>query len=377
MLALLVAAALAGAVPAAATSVPGDGVHKRATALPRIAPAPLHLYRVAWQRKLVKPEMLEWRPIEAGGPAVDPATGLVVVGTRDGWLHAIRHDGSLAWEKQLGTPPGPPAIAGETVYVGTGGGTLYALSARDGGERWRYEAKEELGTRPLVANGTLYVASLEDTVFAVDAATGAWKWHHRREGRSGFTVRGAATVASRDGLVFAAYSDGFAAGLDVATGAPRWERQVAPAGQYLDVDSIRLDGGRLYAAAYSGAVIALDAASGREEWSSEAKDAHRLALAPGVIVVVTTRALVGLSPVNGTALWTAPFEGAPAGEPAMLGRWLAVPANRGGLRWVETATGRTLRVLDPGTGVSATPAIQGERAYVLSNAGDLLALDLP
>jgi outer membrane protein assembly factor BamB len=351
-------------------------VEKRATAMPGIAPAPLHLYRIAWQKSLVMPTLLEWRPVEAGTPAVDPATGLVVVGTRDGWVHAIRRDGTLAWERQVDGATGGATIDGDKVYVGSAGGVLHAFAVGTGQERWRYDTREELGTKPFVAHGRVYVASLQDTVFALDAQSGEWKWHHRRDTPSGFTVRGAASVAAADGLVFAAYSDGFAAALDATTGAARWERQIAPAGEYVDVDSIRLDGSRLYAAAYSGAVIALDARTGRQAWLAQAPDVHRVAIAPGLVVAVTTRAIVGLSPADGSTLWTAPLDGAPAGEPVMIGRWLAVPANRGGLRWIETSTGRTLRILDPGTGVSATPAVSSGRVYVLSNGGDLLALDL-
>ena len=43
---------------------------------------------------------------------------------------------------------------------------------------------------------------------------------------------------------------------------------------------------------------------------------------------------------------------------------------------LELASGRTVRVLDPGTGVGASPGLAAGRAYVLSNGGLLVALDL-
>ncbi len=358
----LALALLLGSVPGLRSTVP---------------PAPVRLYSIAWKRSLVTPGMLEWQPVEPGSPAVDPVTGIVVVGTRDGWLHAIRRDGSSLWDVPTGGPfAGQARIDGDTVYAGSTDGQLYALALATGKERWRYDAREELGTRPLVANGTVFVASLEDTVFAVDARTGTWKWHHRREPREGFTIRGAASVVPGDGVVFAAYSDGFAAALDMQTGRPRWERQVAPAGDYLDVDSIQADGGRVYAAAYSGAIVALEAATGKPVWTVAAKDASRVALAPGTVVAVTASSILALSPADGSRVWSAPLDGVPAGDPVVAGRWLLVPAGTGGLKFVELASGRTLRTLQPGAGVSATPGLAGARAYVLSNGGDLLALDL-
>ncbi len=358
----LALAALLAAIPGLRTSLP---------------PAPVRLFSVAWKKSLVPLSMGEWQPLELGAPAVDTQSGLVVVGTHDGWLHALRRDGSAVWDfKAAGSFGAQPRIDGDTVYVGADDGRLYAIALETGKERWRYDAKEEIGTRPAVAGGVVYVASLQDTIFAVDARTGAWKWHHRRERREGFTVRGAAAAAVSGGLVFCAYSDGFVAALDPATGSPRWERQVAPSGAYLDVDSIQVKEGLLYAAAYSGAVVAVDAASGKLVWQHTAKDATRVAIAPGAVVAVTTGVVEALSLTDGTPLWSAALDGVPSGDPVVAGRWLLVPAGPAGLRFYEIASGRRVRVLQPGTGVSASPAMAGSRAYILSNGGDLMALDL-
>jgi outer membrane protein assembly factor BamB len=350
----------------------GPGVLK---ALP---PAPVALYRVAWQRPFVPARALEWKPAEPGGVAVDPATGLAIFGTRDGWLHAVRKDGTVAWEVEGEGAFGPPTVEGDTVYVGSAGGKLRAIAIPTGKERWAYRSEEDLSTRPAIAHGAVYVSSLQDTVFCVDAASGAWRWHHRRTQKGeGFTIYGAAAAAAGPDAVYAAYSDGYAAALDPKTGTPRWERQVAPAAEHLDVDSLVLDGGRLYAAAYSGAVLALDARTGDLVWKADVAAPAQVALAPGVVVAVTAENVLGLSPVNGTVVWSTSLGGgAPAGAPAAAGKWVLVPAGSGGLRWIEAASGRTLRVFDPGTGVSGPPALAGQRLYVLSNGGALFALDL-
>ena len=365
MLALALAVALAATAPGMRSGLP---------------PAPRELYRIAWQHPLVTPKALEWKPREPGGVAVDPASGVVLFGTRDGWLHAVRDDGKIAWEfRTYGGFPGPPAVEGETVYAGSSDGRLYAIALRTGKELWRYDAKEEIGTRPAVVDGTVYVASLQDTVFAIDAKTGAWKWHHRREPRPGFTIRGAAPVHVVGGTVYAAYSDGFVAALDRATGSARWERMVAPAGDELDVDGLVVEGDRVYAAAYSGAVVCLEAATGATRWTFDAPGAVKLALAPGgTVVAVATAGVYALSTTDGTVLWSSPLDkGIPSAEPVIAGSWVLVPAGPGGLRWLEASSGRLLRVLDPGSGVSGAPAVVDRRVYVLSNRGDLFALDLP
>src|SRR5512138_2300828 len=199
MTALALALALAATGPGVRTSLP---------------PVPVRLYEVAWQRPFVPMTPLEWKPAERGGVAVDPVTKLAIFGTRDGWLHAVRKDGTLAWEFRGEGRFGPPAIDGDTVYVGSADGRLYAVAIPTGRERWRYKADEDLTTRPAAAHGAVFVASLEDTLFCVDAASGAWKWHHRRESKgAGFTVFGAASAVLGPDTVYGAYSDGYVAAL--------------------------------------------------------------------------------------------------------------------------------------------------------------------
>jgi outer membrane protein assembly factor BamB len=341
-----------------------------------LPPPPVKLFRVAWQRPLVTPRSLETRPQERGGVAADAGRGLAILGTRDGWLHAVRADGTVAWEVRAGGGFGPPAVHGDTVYAGSADGRLYAVEISSGKTRWAYDAKEDLSTRPAVANGTVIVASLRDTVFAVDAASGAWRWHHRREAKDGLTIMGAASVQVSGGTAYAAAADGTVSALDVGTGAVRWERQVAPRGTHPDVDALALDGQRLYAAAYSGAVLALDGRTGKTLWSAKAEGATQVALAGGLVVAVTGTSVLGLSPADGSALWTTPLDGSPGGAPALAGKWLLVPAGAGGLRWLEAATGRPLRTFEPGTGVLGSPGVAAGRIYVLTNGGDLFALDL-
>ncbi len=345
----------------------------------RLPPAPLALYSVAWHRDLVPPTS-GGVAVEEGGVGVDPDTGMAVCGTRDGWIHAFRRDGTLAWEFQANNGfAGAPAVVAGTVYAGSGDGRVYALSLVDGSLRWSYDGQEEMGTTPAVANGVVYVMSLQGTLFALDARTGAWKWHHRREARGidrGYSIRGAAPPAVRNGTVYAGFADGFVVALDGENGQVRWSRAIATTGEYVDVDGLSLDGDRLYAAAYSGVVVALDADTGAQLWSQRVPLATRVAAGKGIVVAVAARQLVGLDPADGQPLWTSPLDGAPGATPELTDRWLLVPAQDGGLRFVERASGRTLRSFRTGTGFTGRPGVHGRRVYALSNGSHLYALDL-
>jgi outer membrane protein assembly factor BamB len=343
----------------------------------RMPPAPRELFTIAWKKTLVPAQFGDYQTHELGGVAVDPTGQWAVVGTRDGWLHAFHPDGRLAWEFQGQGPfGGQPLVDGGTVYAGCHDGRLYALDLATGALRWKYDAKEQLGTQPALVNGLVVVASLQDTVFAVEAASGAWKWHHRRDLVEGFTIHGAASVQVDGGRVLAAYSDGTVAAIDAASGQIRWEQHVAPSGRYQDVDSLSVADGRIYLAAYSGAIMALDLATGKTLWSQPFASAARVLADRGAVLAVTGSEVLSLTAAGGQVNWKTPLQGAASGTLRVAGRWLLVPADGGGLRFYEAASGRLVRVLDSGSGISATPGIQGQRAYVLSNGGTLLALDL-
>ncbi|HEU4385782.1 MAG TPA: PQQ-binding-like beta-propeller repeat protein [Anaeromyxobacteraceae bacterium] len=350
-----------------------------AAAAPPAPPAASNLYRVLWTRQLTPQTLLEYKPSEPGGAGVDPATGMVVVGTRDGWVHAFLPDGALIWEfRAAGGFLAPPLVGSDAVFVGSLDGRVYARDKATGKERWQYDVKEEIGSRPVAWGGLVYVATLQDTVLALDARTGAFKWHHRRESTASFTIRGVATPVADGGVLYAGFSDGAVVALDAATGVLRWERRVAPRGDFMDVDGIALDEGRLYAAAYSGAVVALEPATGKPLWEVKAPQACRVAAGKGYVGVVTVDQVLFMTGQDGKELWRLPLQGMPTGLPVALGRGLGlllVP-NGHGLLLIDARGGRILRNFNRGEGASSSPVVADRRVYVLSNAGELVAVEL-
>src|SRR5512145_3068334 len=117
MLGLALALALAAGDPGVRTTLP---------------PAPVKLYRIAWERPLVSLRAFEVNPLERGGIGADPQRGLAFLGTRDGWLHAFRRDGSVAWELRASGGFGVPVVEGDTVYAGSSDGRLYAVATATG-----------------------------------------------------------------------------------------------------------------------------------------------------------------------------------------------------------------------------------------------------
>lgn len=336
------------------------------------------VYSVDWWTKLVPDQFLEYGPRELATPALDPDSGRLIVGTRDGKLRSVGEGGHVAWSF---TTRGPfeagATIQDGVVYAACADGALYALDAKTGNLHWQYDAKEELATQPVLANGKVLVAAQSDVVLAVDAKTGRWLWQYRRDTPSGFTIRGASRPAVQDGVAFVGFSDGQLVALHVDDGSVKWERALSKKGQYVDVDTTPLlDGaGRVYAASYKDGLFALDVETGAVKWQLPEAGLAHLSMAGDLIVGAGDQEVAAFDRVGGKKLWTLAVKNTDARSAAVTRGYLLVPANHA-LLFVNPVNGRTELSWDPGEGVSATPLVRGGHTYVLSNLGYLYALRL-
>ena len=334
------------------------------------------LFSIAWRKTLVEPYLLEYKPLEPAGPAVDPLTGMVVAATRDGFVQAYSADGKELWYAQL---PGPylasPTIADGLVFVAGLDGRIFAFDAARGTHRWTYVYKEEFGSKPVVVGDLAYFATLEGTVLALDARTGAWKWHFRREPTGRFVVLGVGRPAVVDGVLYQGFADGSVVALDALNGALKWDRKVGR-GDYPDIDSdVQVSKDRVYVASYGGQVAALDRQTGAPVWEAKAPLAYKGKLDGELYVVVTTTEVVGFDARTGKQLWNTPHEGSPLADPVNAKGLVHVPVGRG-LLILDRRSGKKVRFFTRGSGATGSPALLGNRLYLLSNVGELIAVDL-
>ncbi len=334
------------------------------------------LFEVAWRKTLVEPYLLEYKPFEPAGPAIDPATGMVVVATRDGYVQAFSAEGKELW---YWTGKGPylasPGIGAGLVFVGGIDGKVHAFDAAKGHVVWTYSYREEFGSQPVVVGDLVYFATLEGTVLALEAKTGNWRWHFRREPVGKFTILGVGKPAVVDGVLYQGFSDGTVVALDALTGAVKWDRKVGR-GEYADVDGDpQVTKDRIFVASYAGQVAALDRSSGVPVWEARAPYAYKAGLDGDTFVVVTTSEVMAFDARTGKALWSTPLEGTPLTNPLFVKNLIVVP-NGKGLLLLDRRSGRKVRFITRGSGATGTPAALGKRIYVLSNAGELVAVDL-
>ncbi len=147
--------------------------------------------------------------------------------------------------------PGP-AVTGGGVYLADYLGTVYALDATDGRDRWRIATEARSATDPvLVAAGHVHVGSGKG-LYTLDAVTGTPKWRFQ----AGGDIVGAPAVA--EGRIHFGSTDHLLYTLKADDGRLRWK--LATGGEITGSPVVR--DGIVYACSKDRCVYALDAEKG-------------------------------------------------------------------------------------------------------------------
>jgi outer membrane protein assembly factor BamB len=376
---------------------------------------------ILFARALTAQARVNGESYERGRPEVDMAHGRVFVGTSDHGLYALRaDDGSTLWRfETLGPVQSEPLYDPEldVVYFGSNDGALYAVHASDGALIWRFDCTAEVARRPVRVGEMIYFANAADNLFAVDRRSGKQAWHVHRTPAFGMEISGYAGPSYDRGAVFFAYSDGHVGAYDAADGSERWppidlsaeaeQSAGAETVRYLDVDTTPVPddlgsaGHVIFVASFAGGVFAIDQDKGVTVWRDDkATGVTELALwrepahkpkpgtsdyAPGGPDVPERQILVassgstgirGIEPVSGRTIWRLPVPEGGVTAPSFVAGAMLIGTTRYGAFLIAPRDGRRIDGIDLGTGFSQTPAGAGRRAYMLSNAGTLLGLQV-
>jgi outer membrane protein assembly factor BamB len=355
---------------------------------------------------------------ERGRPEIDIYGGRVFVGSSDSGLYALRAgDGSTLWRfETLGPVQSEPLYDPEldAVYFGSNDGALYGVHASDGRLLWRFASGAEVARRAVRVGEALYFTNAADTLFAIDRRSGKEAWRVHRTPALGMEISGYAGAAYDRGAVYFASSDGHFGAYDARDGSERWppvdlsaeaeQTQGADALRYLDVDTtpvpddLGAGGHVVFVASYAGGLFALDADRGGTVWRNDKltgvtdlylwrEPAHRpnpgsADFVPGgppvpqreILIASSGGALAGVDPPTGRVVWRIPVPEGGVTAPASISGALLVGTTRYGAFLLAPRDGRAIDGIDLGTGFSQTPAAIGDRAYLLTNGGTLLAL---
>ena len=330
----------------------------------------------------------EIAPQEFAAPAL--ASDTLYVGSASGWFYALRAaTGKQRWRKRIGAVACAPLIDRGVIYVGATDGVLVALDAQTGLEKWRYLSRGPIEQTPVPTGDIIVFANEADEVVAVDAVTGKFKWHFKSETPEDYKLRGHAGVAIDNDLIYTGFSNGTMVALRRDTGSVAWSTSLkGDADRFMDLDGTPLVlGYRVYVSASSGGLFAMDKASGLVRWHTAFWDVA-LPSATGNVgglssdgkTIYVSVADLGTYAIDlaGNIIWRVGARGGgEPGAPVIAGDLLVYSLSNDGLFLADRKSGETLEYFDPGDGISAQPTITADgRLFVMSNRGTLFAFDL-
>lgn len=355
--------------------------------------------KVQWRHSLLEHAALGGREVQSDELACGgfhqskptAADGLVFVGSPCRFVFALdARTGVERWRFEMGAAiSGAPAWApsadgGGRLFVGQQGGEddFYCLDARTGLPRWK-QALGWVWSSATAWEGKVYVPCVDGHLACLDAATGHVLWRYRT-GRAAHPE-----PPVEQGRVFFGSWDHFVYAFDAGTGRPLWKFHT---GGSPDSGAPIASGGRLYLPMGGKRFACLDAASGAVWWetgtacgcmnASPALWNGRLYISTSVRIgaIPPASEVRCLDAADGRLLWAAPGGGITG--PAVAAGRVYFASTSGCLFTCADAVGgpdgaaRCLWRARMGDRVyESVPAIYGGRAFILNEDGYLYAFE--
>lgn len=326
-----------------------------------------------------------WNPFSTGGRVTSPTVmdGTVYAGSGDGTVYAVNaDDGSQKWTFGTGGTVRAPAVESGTVYIGSQGGHVYALNASDGTKQWEWPfPKGGASGAPTVANGTVFAPGADDRFFALNADDGSELWRVFTEECAGGQVRTPAVV---DGVVYITEDCGKTWALNASDGTVQWK---------FDDGSFRGQGspptvadgtvyfGTLKADSPEGnKLFAIDAATGTEQWrfkfTPEGDVNSSPAIANGTVFFGSDNGTVyALDASDGTKAWEFSTGGAVMSSPAVVSGVVYIASDDGNLYLLDVSSGDEIDQFSTGGEPGSSPAVANGNVYIGSRDGNLYGLE--
>ena len=221
-------------------------------------------------------------------------------GSSSAELHALRADGSEAWNALLGAAPtnaaGAPIVGLDgSIYVQIAqSGVIFAFTG-DGSVRWQTPPGSDSAGLTACSDGTLYTGLVDGTVAAVDPATGAIRWQFQAD-----SAIASYAACGADGSIYAPTTTTKKLYALHPDGTSSWTLDLSD--QATSPPTVGNDG-TVYVGTLDGHVIAV-APAGTVAWSvTTAAAVTAIALGDGPTVYVASNDLASthvLSSIDGT-----------------------------------------------------------------------------
>ncbi|KQQ96660.1 outer membrane protein assembly factor BamB [Massilia sp. Leaf139] len=332
--------------------------------------------RTAWKLDLGKSRGFQFSPVLAGNT--------VVVAGGDGSIARVEAaDGRPLWRIKAGSElTAGVGTDGNVIVVGAADGVLMAFDM-DGKALWKNQLSSEILSAPAVGQGIVVARSIDNRIVGIDASTGQKKWTVQRTAPA-LTLRTAPGMLVSDKDVIIAQPAGKLGSFLLATGAPRWEVEVGTARGATELERVTDLGGAptifesdVCAVAYQGRVACYDVASGTQRWSRDFSSTVGVAVDQRFVFAADDKgALHAFNRDGGASAWkNDKLAFRSLSTPVSYGRAVAVGDYEGYVHFLSREDGSFLaRAATDGSAVTGTPLVAGSNLIFQTQNGTVTAI---
>lgn len=317
-------------------------------------------------------------------PAIAGPT--IFAAANNGTVMALeRESGRRLWRTRLDdvVVTGGVGAGGGRLFVGTENSRVIALDPENGEVLWESQVASEVLASPRANRQVVVVQSVDGTLTALDAETGEQRWLYESEVPA-LSLRGSSSPLILEDFVIAAFANGTVVSVALDNGTLRWEQRVAvPTGRseidrLVDIDGeLLVANGVLFVPSYQGNLVALDPITGQTRWRVEESSVHGAAAGFGNVYIVDEDDTVKAYRLpQSSPTWTNDqMSLRRLSAPATVGNYVVVGDYQGYVHYLSQVNGRFAgRIRVDGAGVRAPMLAQDDVLYVYGNSGDLAAL---
>ncbi len=289
------------------------------------------------------------------------------------------------------TTSGGLAVAGDLLFITTGSGQVFALTASTGKKVWESNLSVPLRAAPTVEGQKLFVTSHDNRTFALNALDGSLLWTHSGVEET-LAFQQAAPIASANGIALVPYNSGEIYALRATDGRYIWHDTLTtpftgqdPANTVTSIAAPPvIADGLVYVVGLSGGLSAYGLANGQRFWRADITSGQMPIVAGFQIFILTDDGkLLCLNRKDGGIRWVSTLSNYLPKSKEDTARLFTGPVLAGGRLIVATSDGYALSLnpqngeriastqLDAGVGVS--PIVADNTLIFLTEEGELIA----
>ncbi|QYF92312.1 outer membrane protein assembly factor BamB [Massilia sp. PAMC28688] len=332
--------------------------------------------RTAWKLDMGKSDNYAFTPAVVGNT-------VIVAGAPGALARVESATGRPLWRIKTAVPL-TAGVGSDGNFIAVGGvkGAVLAFDM-DGKQLWKQQASSEVLSAPAVGEGVVVVRSIDNRIVGYDAKTGTQKWTVQRVAPP-LTLRGAPGMTVKGKEVIIAQPGGKLLALNLATGAPRWEVAVGEARGATELERVTDIGGApalldddVCAASYQGRVGCFDVATGAPRWTKELSSHVGVALDQRFLFAVDDKgAISAFNREGGSSVWKNDKLGyRSVSTPVSYGRAIAVGDYQGIVHFLSREDGAFLaRAATDGSAITSQPVVAGTNLIFQTQSGTVTAI---